>query len=82
MDGRLDIEPNIAAPDDFYEKLIDMHRDLTESESRMVNARLILLLANHIGDIGVLEQAMTRARADVGKPRPQQNAEPILGERR
>ena len=82
MDGRLDIEPNIAAPDDFYEKLIDMHRDLTESESRMVNARLILLLANHIGDIGVLEQAMTRARAVVGKPRPQQNAEPILGERR
>ena len=59
----LNIEPNIAAPDDFYEALIDMHRDLTEAQSQAVNATLILLLANHVGDLAVLRDAMERARA-------------------
>lgn len=59
----LNTEPNLAAPDDFYEALIEMHRDLTPEESAAVNARLILLLANHIGDAEVLMQAMQRARA-------------------
>ena len=48
--------------DDFYEALIDMHRDLDEAQSQAVNARLILLLANHIGDMQVLREAMTHAR--------------------
>lgn len=48
--------------DDFYEALIDTHRDLTDAQSAMVNARLILLLANHIGDISVLREAMQIAR--------------------
>ncbi|CAI07983.1 conserved hypothetical protein, possible small subunit of monooxygenase [Aromatoleum aromaticum EbN1] len=48
--------------DDFYEALIEMHRDLTAEQSAMVNARLILLLANHIGDISVLREAMKIAR--------------------
>ncbi len=61
----LNTEPNIAAPDDFYEELLDMHRDLTEPQSALVNARLILLLANHIGDAGVLRAAMAAAREDV-----------------
>jgi hypothetical protein len=59
----LNTEPNLAAPDDFYEALIEIHRDLTPEQSAAVNARLILLLANHIGDAGVLAQAMKRARA-------------------
>lgn len=59
----LNTEPNLAAPDDFYEALIEMHRDLTPEESAAVNARLILLLANHIGDTEVLMQAMQQARA-------------------
>lgn len=50
--------------DDFYELLIDMHRDLSDEQSAMVNARLILLLSNHIGDIAVLRQAMRIARDD------------------
>ena len=62
---KLTIEPNIARPDDFYEALIDMHRDLTDAESQMANAALILLLANHIGDIGVLRDAIGAARAGV-----------------
>ena len=58
-------DPNIAAPDDFYEALVDMHRGLTEAESHLVNARLILLLANHVGDLAVLREAMDKARAGV-----------------
>ena len=65
MQERLVVEPNIAAPDDFYEALIDMHRDLTAEQSELVNAKLILLLANHVGDLGVLREAMTRARDGV-----------------
>jgi hypothetical protein len=61
-------DPNIAAPDDFYEALILLHRDLTDAQSALVNAKLILLLANHIGDVGVLRAAMAAAREDVGAP--------------
>lgn len=60
----LNTTANIAAPDDFYECLIDMHRDLSAAQSHAANAALILLLANHIGDVGVLEQAMAIARQD------------------
>ena len=56
--------PNLASPDDFYEALIEMHRDLDDAQSQAVNARLILLLANHIGDLRVLRDAMAHARAD------------------
>ena len=56
--------PNMANPDDFYEAVIDMHRDLDEAQSQAVNARLILLLANHIGDMQVLREAMTHARTE------------------
>ena len=51
--------------DDFYEALIDTHRDLTDEQSALVNAKLILLLANHIGDLHVLREAMQLARAEV-----------------
>ena len=51
--------------DDFYEALIDTHRDLSDEQSALVNAKLILLLANHVGDIGVLREAMAIARQDV-----------------
>ena len=50
--------------DDFYEALIDTHRDLSDEQSAMVNAKLVLLLANHIGDIGTLREAMAIARSD------------------
>ena len=51
--------------DDFYDALIEMHRDLTDEQSEEVNARLILFLANHIGDLSILEEAMTAAREDI-----------------
>jgi hypothetical protein len=61
----LDVSPNLAAPDDFYEALIALHRDLTDAQSALVNAKLVLLLANHIGDAQVLREAMAAARLDV-----------------
>ncbi len=54
--------PNLQAPDDFYEALIDCHRDLAEEQSHALNARLVLLLANHIGNQAVLSQALQAAR--------------------
>ncbi|MBV8401245.1 MAG: DUF2783 domain-containing protein [Acetobacteraceae bacterium] len=61
----LNTDLNLPAPDDFYEALIDMHRDLTPEQSRLVNAKLILLLSNHIGDLAVLREAMAKARAGI-----------------
>ncbi|WBY02367.1 DUF2783 domain-containing protein [Ramlibacter tataouinensis] len=69
----LQLAPNIAEPgkryfrdfspgDDFYEALIDAHRDLTDEQSEQLNARLVLLLANHIGDLSVLREAFAIAR--------------------
>ena len=57
--------PNLSAPDDFYEALIDAHRDLAVAQSHALNARLVLLLANHIGSLDVLRQAMRAARGDL-----------------
>lgn len=61
----LNTEPNLAAPDDFYAELIDLHRDLTAEQSALVNAKLILLLANHVGETQVLRAALAAAREDV-----------------
>lgn len=61
----LNTQPNISGPDDFYQELVDMHRDLSEEQSALVNAKLILLLANHVGDVGILREAMRAARQDV-----------------
>jgi len=51
--------------DDFYEALIDTHRDLSDEQSALVNAKLVLLLANHVGDLAILKEAMALARKDV-----------------
>jgi uncharacterized protein DUF2783 len=58
-------DAHIAAPDDFYAELVDMHRGLSDEQSALVNAKLVLLLANHIGDAAVLREAMRCARQDV-----------------
>ncbi len=62
--GTLAIEPRITRPDDFYEALLKAHRGLSDEQSRQLNARLILVLANQIGDFDVLEQALDLARED------------------
>ena len=62
VDDHLITAPHLDAPDDFYEALIDLHRDLTPEQSAKVNAKLVLLLANHVGDMDVLRQALEAAR--------------------
>jgi hypothetical protein len=58
---KLHTEPRLADPDDFYAALIELHRGLSDEEARLVDAKLILLLANHIGDADVLREAMEAA---------------------
>ena len=55
--------PNIPDPDGFYAELIAMHEGLSDEQSIALNARLILILANHVGDREALSQAMAAARA-------------------
>ncbi len=52
--------------DDVYAALIEAHRGLSHEESSRLNARLVLLLANHIGDAHVVLEAIAKARAGVG----------------
>lgn len=58
----LTLTPNIPDPDGFYETLINVHEGLTKHESDALNARLILILANHVGDRDVLAAALKAAR--------------------
>ncbi len=72
----LTTEPNFHSPgveplhaytpgDDLYEALIEAHRGLSDDASRLLNARLVLLLANQVGDLAVLRAAISAARAGV-----------------
>lgn len=61
----LTIEPNMERPDDFYEAILEAHRDLNGEQSLALNAALILLLVNHVGDLDVLRDALRRARKTV-----------------
>jgi hypothetical protein len=62
MMAHLNTQPNIPKPDDFYADLIAAHEGLSKAESDAFNARLILLLANHIGDRQTLIEALAAAK--------------------
>ncbi|PRY71138.1 DUF2783 domain-containing protein [Halomonas ventosae] len=66
---RLELNPNFTDPDAFYAALTDAHRERSEDESERINARLILLLANHIGEQQVLEEALILAARDAEEAR-------------
>lgn len=57
------LTPHLDAPDDFYEALLEAHQGLSTEESHAFNARLVLVLANHIGSLAVLRKALDAARA-------------------
>ncbi|WP_435139236.1 DUF2783 domain-containing protein [Pseudopelagicola sp. nBUS_19] len=61
MFEHLNLTPNIKEADDFYAELIAAHDGLDRADSNALNARLILILANHIGDRTVLTQALNAA---------------------
>jgi hypothetical protein len=64
----LEAAPRIADPDGFYEALMAAHRDLDEAASRRLDAMLVILLANHIGDATVLREALAFARVAIPAP--------------
>lgn len=55
-------KPNLDHPDDFYEALIESHQGLSADESHAYNARLILVLANHVGSLSLLREAFAAAK--------------------
>ena len=72
----LNVQPHFGEPgqayrhayqpgDAFYDRLLQAHRGLSDEQSELLQARLLLLLANHIGDLRVLDEALTLARAGV-----------------
>jgi hypothetical protein len=63
--SHLRTENAFEQPDDFYELLIDAHRGLSDEQSAMLNAKLILLLCNHVGDLQVISEALDQARQGV-----------------
>lgn len=55
------LKPNIDKADDFYAALLAAHEGLEKADSDALNARLVLVLANHIGDQSVLNEAIKAA---------------------
>lgn len=68
MTGRLCITPNLRDPDGFYAAFVARHQGLADAASDMLNARLILILANHIGDPEVLAEALELAGSSLPVP--------------
>lgn len=66
----LDTSPRLADPDALFAALIEAHRGLDADASRRLDARLVLILANHIGDPDVLREAIALARAPLTALRP------------
>jgi hypothetical protein len=56
--------PNLAHPDDTYAMLLSAHHGMTKDESDALNAALILILCNHIGDQTIISQALALAAQD------------------
>lgn len=70
MTEKLNLESNLADPDAVYQAIIEMHKDLSDNESVAANAKLVLMLANHIGHPGVIAEALKIARRNTLDGRP------------
>ncbi len=79
----LNVQPNFGRPgerhrhpyapgDAFYDRLLRAHRGLDDAQSELLHARLVLLLANHIGDLRVVDEAIALARQGVAPASPAQ----------
>jgi len=62
MSETLHTEPRIDDPDDFYARLITLHADLSTEQSQKLNSKLVLLMANQIGDRAVLDEILDIVR--------------------
>jgi hypothetical protein len=70
MNMPLNLKQNLDDYETFYEMLDDSRRDLDERQNKMLDAQLVLLLSNHIGDLAVLRQAFALARVNVERTSP------------
>jgi hypothetical protein len=74
MPGKLDSSPRLKRPDDVYQILMDVQRDMTGGDAERFRARLILLLANQVGDdeavIAAIEEAAKGPQSAPLRPRP------------
>ena len=68
----LSTSSNFSKPDDAFRAIVEAHRGLTEAQSADFDAALVLILANHIGDIDVLREAITLAKRRVIDAQQQQ----------
>jgi hypothetical protein len=71
----LSTSSNFAQPDDAFRAIVEAHRGLSEKQSADLDAALVLILANHIGDLGVLREALVLAKrrmVDAGQQQQQQ----------
>jgi hypothetical protein len=66
----LNTAPNLPSPDDVYEAIIHAHEGLDEASSHKMNAMLVLILTNHIGDAAVIRAALDKARETVLASQP------------
>ena len=66
MTNKLRTDLGVASPDDFYARLIELHEGLSSGESHKINAKVILMLANHIGDTDVLYEVLDYVGKDLG----------------
>ncbi len=67
----LNHQPNIADPDGFYQELIESQRNLSDEQAEMLTTKLVLILANHVGDREVLREAIALARDNTLTHAPQ-----------
>ena len=65
--AELIMTPNLVDPDAFYDSLIKLHEGRSEAERQRINAKLVLLLANHVGDPQAVAQAFAVAAGEAGE---------------
>lgn len=65
MNDALILKQNLDDFEEFYDLLGEAHKDLNQQQNEALNAQLVLLLSNHIGNIGILRQACALARVNV-----------------
>jgi uncharacterized protein DUF2783 len=71
----LSTKTNFTDPDAAYRLIVEAHRGISDEQSAALDAALVLVLANHVGDLGVLREAIALAKrrlVDIGQQQQQQ----------
>ncbi len=65
---------NFSDPDTAFRRIVEAHRGLSDDDSTLFDAALLLILANHIGDVAVLDEAIALARRSLAPAAPSSTA--------